>query len=110
MKKVFIKPDSLIARLAARRMGFDRIAIVLGRTIHLYNATVQDFIKNKPWLLHELKHVEQYERGFFRFLVDYLREHRVNGYRNNRFEKEARAAESDIRLLDKYDLSLYMLL
>lgn len=110
MKKIFIRPDSLLAKIAARRLGFSRIAIVIGRNIHLYNTTVQDFVKNKKWLLHELKHVEQYERGVLKFIRDYLWEYKKNGYQRNKYELEARAAENDHSLLEKYDISLYIML
>lgn len=91
-------------------MGFQRMAIVIGRTIYLYNATAQEFVKNRRWLLHELKHVEQFERGLVRFIRQYFAEWRRNGYYANRFEVEARAAENDGELLRKYDLSLYVML
>jgi hypothetical protein len=110
MKKVFIRQNSWLARLVAKRLGFLRVAVVIGRNIYLHNATVQEFMKNKRWLLHELKHVEQYEIGLLRFFKEYFREYRKNGYDNNRFEIEARQAESDTKLLEKYDLSLYMML
>lgn len=110
MKKVFIRQNSWLARIAAKRLGFSRLAIVVGRQIHLHNTSVQEFIKDKKWLLHELKHVEQYERGILRFFKEYLFEYRKNGYYKNRFEVEARAAETEVGLLDKYDLSLYMML
>lgn len=110
MKKILIKQNSRLAKLVAKRLGFSRIAIVIGRKIYLYNATAQEFIKNQRWLLHELKHVEQFERGVLKFIRQYLLEFRKNGYYKNRFEEEARAAENDTSLLHKYDLSLYMLL
>lgn len=109
-KKVFIRQNSWLARLVAKRLGFLRVAVVIGRNIYLHNATAQEFMKNKRWLLHELKHVEQFEVGFFRFIKEYFLELKKNGYDNNRFEVEARAAENDTRLLEKYDLSLYMML
>lgn len=107
---MFIRQNSWLARIAANRLGFSRLAIVIGRQIHLHNASVQEFISDRKWLLHELKHVEQYERGTLRFLKEYLSEYRKNGYYKNRFEVEARAAEKETGLLDKYDLSLYMML
>jgi hypothetical protein len=108
MKKVKIKENSWIARIAARRMKFPRIAIVLGRTIHLHNATLTTFINSRRWVLHELKHVEQFERGFLLFAWQYLADYAKNGYYQNKFEIEARAAEADDSLLNKYDLSAYI--
>ena len=109
-KKVFIRQNSWLARLVAKKLGFLRVAVVIDRNIYLHNATVQEFMKNRRWLLHELKHVEQYEVGLFRFFKEYFSEYRKNGYDNNRFEIEARQAENDTKLLEKYDLSLYMML
>lgn len=81
------------------------MAIVVWHTIHLYKAGREEFLSSPSWVLHELKHVEQYEqRGLIGFLVAYLLESRTNGYYNNRFEKEARLAESEVTLLDKYEL------
>ena len=108
MKKVRIRENSWLARLAAKRLGFSRIAMVIGKTIHLHNASTKELINNQRWLLHELKHVEQYEIGFLRFLCRYLLEFRRNGYYQNKFEVEARAAETQISLLIKYDLSKYL--
>lgn len=106
--KVRIRENSWLARLAARRLGFDRVAMVIGHTIHLHNTSLQEFFGRPSWVMHELKHVEQYERlGLLRFLWQYLLESRRRGYYNNRFEVEARAAESDRSLLGRYDLSRY---
>lgn len=68
--------------------------MVLGSTIHLYNTTGKDFLNNQRWLRHELVHVAQFKRyGFVNFLLRYLWESIKNGYRNNKFEVEARAGE-----------------
>ena len=104
-RKVYVKSGSWIAAIAARKLRTDTVAIVIGRTIHLYNASVQSFLSNKCWLLHELKHVEQYEQlGFFRFIYTYLRESMKNGYHGNVLEVEARRAEQETTLLEKYEL------
>lgn len=82
--------------------------MVFGHTIHLHNTTVERFFARPSWVLHELKHVEQYERyGTIPFLIRYGIEHLQKGYWNNALEAEARAAESDYSLLDRYDLSDY---
>ena len=66
----------------------------MNKTIHLHNTGRMEFLQNKKWLLHELKHIEQFSRyGFFRFILLYLYESICHGYTNNRFEAEARAAE-----------------
>lgn len=105
MQAVRIKQDSWLARLAAKRMGYDRVAMVIGHTIHLHNTTAQQFLADREWVCHELKHVEQYERhGIPGFLWRYLLESARKGYFNNRFEAEARAAERDGSLLQQYKL------
>lgn len=89
-----IKERSWIAKLAAWKLGAGKVAIVVNRTIHLHNTSRQEFLQNKKWLLHELKHLEQFRRyGFFRFIFLYLYESARHGYTNNKFEIEARAAE-----------------
>ena len=68
--------------------------MTLGNTIHLYNTTREEFLQDQRWVRHEMKHVEQFKKyGFVRFLCLYAFESLRSGYYNNRFEKEARAAE-----------------
>ena len=99
---VNIKENSLVARLAAAKMRAEKVAIVFGNTIHLYNTDRAEFLADKEWLCHELKHVMQYkEHGFAGFIVKYLAEWMKNGYYNNRFEKEARENENNGELLYK---------
>ncbi len=107
MIEVQIKENSLIARLAACKLGISNVAIVLGTTIYLHNATAADLVKNKPWLCHELKHVEQYkEHGLLPFLWKYLLSAIKHGYKQNRFEVEARAAENDISILRRFKIGV----
>ena len=103
-----IKEGSVIGRLAAWKLKSDKVAIVIGKTIHLHNTGRSEFLENKQWLYHELKHVEQFKKhGSFSFLFLYLWESMRHGYRNNKYEIEARAAENDdqsianIELLEK---------
>ncbi len=92
--KVKIKEGTLFARLAARKLKCTAVAAVLGNTIHLWNVSREDFLKRTPWVVHELKHVRQFQRyGFFRFCILYVWESVRKGYDNNRFEVEARVAE-----------------
>jgi hypothetical protein len=99
-----IKERSFIARLAAWKLKSDKVAIVIGKTIHLHNTGRPEFLQNKRWVLHELKHVEQFQQhGFFPFLFLYLLESVRRGYTNNKYEIEARAAETDEELLKKLD-------
>jgi hypothetical protein len=107
-RKVLIRENSWLAGKAARKLGYQQVAIVFGRTIHLHNTSIEKFFARPSWVIHELKHVEQYERlGAIPFLVRYLMEHIRKGYWNNAFEAEARAAESDRGLLARYDLTAY---
>jgi hypothetical protein len=94
---VHLKENSWRARLACRIMKAYSVAIVFGNTIHLWNITTAEFMRNKRLVRHELKHVEQYQRlGYLRFLVQYLWESWRKGYYQNRFEVEARAAEMEV--------------
>ena len=91
---VKIKERSFLARLATIKLRQPRVAMVISTTIHLWGVTRQEFLSNPRWLRHELTHVEQFKKlGTFRFLVLYLWQSIVRGYRNNRFEVEARASE-----------------
>lgn len=98
-----IKENSLIAKYAAKKLKTKDVAIVIGKTIHLYGATKNDFLSNKEWMRHELKHVEQTMKfGLVNFLGLYLLDSIKNGYHYNRFEKEARAAEKIPSILEQY--------
>ncbi len=91
-----IKENSTLARLAAWKLGTARVAMVLGKTIYLHNTSAAEFLENKRWVKHELKHIQQFRRhGFFLFLCRYLVESLRHGYYNNKFEVEARAAEQE---------------
>lgn len=103
--RVTIRENSLIAKIAALKLGAKRLAIVVNKNIYLYNTDKQSFVKNKAWLLHELKHVEQYQRlGTLKFIIKYLLESVKHGYRHNKFEIEAREAEYDLDLLQRYTI------
>lgn len=96
MIKVTIRENSWIAKLAAMKLKENRIAIVVGATIHLWNASKEDLFKNKRWLRHELEHVYQYKQhGFFKFLILYIIDSVKNGYHKNRFEIAAREKENE---------------
>lgn len=89
-----IRENSWMARIAARKMKAHQLAMVWGTTIHLHNTSVEEFLSDQRWLRHELKHIEQFrQHGFLPFLIKYTWECIRVGYYNNRFEKEARAAE-----------------
>lgn len=80
--------------MAARQLKCKTVAAVFGRTIHLWNVSREDFLQRRPWVVHEVEHVRQFQRyGPLRFSALYLLEYSRNGYHNNRFEVEARVAE-----------------
>ncbi|MFZ1784212.1 MAG: DUF4157 domain-containing protein [Ferruginibacter sp.] len=81
--------------MAAIKLGTKAVAMVLGKTIHLYNTSETEFLNNEKWVKHELCHVRQFKQhGYFCFIIKYLWESLRKGYYNNRFEVEARAAEA----------------
>ena len=90
-----IKENSIFARIAAYKLGGDRVAFVLGKTIHLHNVTKEDFLKDEKWLRHELCHIKQFkDHGFIPFVWKYVIESVRKGYYNNKYEVEARRAET----------------
>jgi hypothetical protein len=94
LQDINIKENSWLARIAAWKLRSDSVAMVLGKTIHLYNSTKENFLNDERWLKHELCHIKQFkEHGYFMFVVKYLWESLRKGYYNNRFEVEARNAE-----------------
>ncbi len=99
--RVRIKENSWLAKVAARKLKCSRVALTLGHTIHLHNTTRSEFLRDKDWVCHELKHVTQFRQyGFINFTFRYLAESIRKGYYNNRWEAEARLAEKDLRMLD----------
>jgi hypothetical protein len=100
--QVQIKEKSWVAYFAAAKLKADKVAIVFGSTIHLHNTSREEFLKDKNWICHELKHVEQYlQHGYIGFIIKYLFEWIKKGYYNNKFEVEARQSENEISLLQK---------
>lgn len=103
MKTFIIKENSFIAKLAAKKLRSENVAIVIGSRIHLYGVTKEKFLNNERWLRHELKHIEQYERlGFLRFIATYLWQTLKVGYYKCGLECEARAAEADETIIEKF--------
>lgn len=102
--KVVIQESKMIAGLAAGVLRTDKVAVVIGKTIYVYGASIHDIIADKKWLLHELKHVQQYNKeGVIVFLLKYIYYSITYGYYNNPYEKEARDAENDSSLLEIYE-------
>ena len=93
----YIKENSWLAKLAAKKMKANSIAMVLGKTIHLWGTTKENFLADERWLKHELCHIKQYQKnGTALFLIKYLWESLRVGYYNNKFEVEAREAEGGL--------------
>ena len=91
-----IRQNSWIAKLAARKLRSDNVAIVIGKTIHLYHVSKDDFLKDDKWVKHEICHINQFKKyGFYTFIIKYLYESIKNGYDNNKYEVEARNAENE---------------
>jgi hypothetical protein len=89
-----IKENSWIAKLASRKLKSKSIAIVIGKTIHLYHVSRHDFLKDEKWVKHEMCHISQFKKYvFLNFIFKYLAESMRNGYYNNKYEIEARNAE-----------------
>lgn len=106
MKEFSIKEKSLIAKIAAWKMGGQHVAIVIGKKIHLHGVSKEKFLANERWLRHELKHVQQFEHhGLIAFISKYLWYSMLEGYRQCRYELEAREAEDDEALIAQYRLS-----
>jgi hypothetical protein len=105
MKKVFVKENSFIAKMGAKFLKTNNVALTIGNTIYLHNATKKDLLNNKVWLSHELVHVKQYEKwGKVKFLFLYLIECLRKGYYNCKFEVEAREKENDFKILEDYKM------
>lgn len=95
-----------MAKIAARKLKEKKVAMVLGKTIHLHNTSKSEFLLNKRWLRHEIAHVKQFKKfGVMQFLFMYLMESFNNGYDNNRFEVEARIKERDLTILEGVEIN-----
>ena len=96
--------NSPLARIARLVLGrAPRVAMVLGRTVHLSGATREQFLADPEWVAHEEVHLRQVrDLGLPRFLYHYLRESARVGYYQNKFEVEAReGAAAHMRALQK---------
>jgi len=91
----YIKENSWLAKLAAKKLNSESVAMVLGKTIHLHGSTKERFLADERWLKHELCHVKQFAaNGYVLFTIKYSWESLRIGYYNNKYEVEARAAEN----------------
>lgn len=81
------------------------VAIVIGNTICLHNCSKQKFLQDERWLLHELRHVEQWqENSYWIFPIKYIWYSLRYGYKKNPFELDATAHENERRLLNKFNI------
>ena len=91
----YIKENSWLAKVAAKKLSADSVAMVLGKTIHLHGSSKENFLADEHWVKHELCHVKQFAaNGNLLFTLKYLWESLRVGYYNNKYEIEARAAEN----------------
>ena len=91
----YIKENSWLAKLAAKKLNSKSVAMVLGKTIHLHGSSKKNFLADERWVNHELCHVKQFAaNGYVLFIIKYLWESLGVGYYNNKYEVEARAAEN----------------
>lgn len=98
--KIYIKENSRYAFFAAKKLKGERMAMVLGNTIHLHNVSREVFLADKSWVCHEIRHVLQFKQhGYLPFLFKYIFDWMKNGYEKNRFEIEANESEKDESLL-----------
>ena len=92
--EILIKENSWIAKLAAKKLQSDNVAIVIGKTIRLHHVSKEDFLRDKKWVKHEMCHINQFKKyGYFTFIVKYLWESMKHRYYENKYEIEARRAE-----------------
>ncbi len=102
---ITIAENSWVAKIAAWKMQADRVAMVIGTKIHLYNVSKDEFLRNKKWVRHEVAHVHQWLRlGKLQFVFCYLLESFNKGYFHNKFEVEARLKENDPLILDDVEI------
>ncbi|AYD48615.1 DUF4157 domain-containing protein [Arachidicoccus soli] len=102
--KIKVIENSVIAKLAAFKLKEKRVAITMGNKIYLFGVNKEAFMKDEPWVRHELTHVQQFEKyGFAKFIGKYLLESFKKGYYNNKWEEEARRAETSKESIDLYE-------
>jgi hypothetical protein len=90
-----IRENTMLARVSAWKLGKPRCATVIGSTIYLWGISKNDFMADAAYLRHEQQHILQYRQyGILRFLALYIIESLRKGYYKNRFEVEARNAET----------------
>jgi hypothetical protein len=91
--RVVVRAGRLVPAIGGRLSGHGRAAaaVTLGRTIIVH----PDIRLTDRLLRHELAHVRQWQRAPVTFPLRYVWQHIRHGYRDNPYEVEARAAESE---------------
>ncbi len=98
---VFIKEQSPLAKIAARKLRSQAAAIVINKTIYLWGVSREQFLQSPSWVRHEVAHIYQYKKwGVLTFVFAYIFQSIINGYHNNRFERDARGEESNADILN----------
>lgn len=91
-----IRENMTIAWIASKILNEKQAAVVINNTIYLHGVSKDNFVRNPKWVLHEMKHIEQYCReGVMLFLLKYAYYSLRYGYENNPYEIEARQAEGN---------------
>lgn len=91
--------------VAAVVLKGEKVAIVIGKTIHLHGTQEAELLNSTAWLRHELMHVKQYrQNGTLVFILKYLWECCCKGYLNNRYEIEARTAAGMVDFEKKFEV------
>jgi hypothetical protein len=90
---VIIRAGRLVPVIGGRLSGTARhvAAVTLGRTIIVH----PEVRLTERLLRHELAHVRQWQRAPLTFPLHYAWQHVKHGYRDNPYEVEARAAETE---------------
>ena len=72
--------------LPASCSKLQRVAMVVGQTVHLSGTTREEFLADPEWVAHESVHLRQYqEHGLLPFLWKYLVESARVGYYHNKY-------------------------
>ena len=101
MQKLRTWTNSPLAFIARRVLKAQRVAMVVGQTVHLSGTTRDEFLADAEWVAHEAVHLRQYrEHGLLPFLWKYLIESARVGYYANKYEVEAREEARRVVLAD----------
>jgi hypothetical protein len=98
-----IKENSFRARIASFNLGATSgLAMVWGNSILLFNVSKQDFLQDKHWVCHEIRHIIQSQQlGKWTFLWRYIVLSFKHGYHHHPYEVDARLHDADFEVLDR---------